>query len=303
MDITEYHDMIKQFFDNIRDVITMEENQTSTPNNISKQDNIMIIKTYFECLRYLIQKFNNKNQDIPEADKVIAQKLLQENVIQPIKWCLSSTNGLKPKYFFQHSSTLVAFFDKQSGLSLLYQQLLDTFWSLLFNLTTDDLQQQDVSELYLERVIELINDLYVSNPSLEEHKVKFLEENVDKPEPTLIPKEPHVSAAFIQKELKQLVLQLLRICLKKTLTMKTSKYIKHVRLLCNMFNDKEFFVKLSEDESLTTTLLTFVNLLKMSFLDNEASETVVDVVFEILNNLEKQQRFEFIEKELLKVSN
>lgn len=298
-DINEYQTLVKQFFDNIRDIIIAENSTLS----ISKQDNKMIIKTYFECLRYLIQKIQNKKDNTTEEESIVF-KLLEDNIVSTLKWCLTSTEALTTKYIFQHTATLVAFFDKQSATSTLYQRLLDKFWSLLFSIIPEELNKQDVSELYLERVIELINDLYVANPSLEEHKVKFVEDSNEESENTerpATPKEPHTTAAFIQKELKQLVLQLLRICLNKTSTMKTSKYIKHVRLLCNMFSDKDFFAKVSEDGKMETTLMTLVGLLKSSFLDNEACEIVVDVIFEVLQKLEKQQRFEFIDKELMKV--
>ncbi|XP_046806997.1 E3 ubiquitin-protein ligase listerin [Lucilia cuprina] len=301
-DMQEYHNLIKQFFDNIKDVITMET--PTNNNNTSMQDNKMIIKTYFECLRYIIQKVYNKKDKTVEEEKTLVLQLLEENIVQPIKWFLSGEDSLLTKYFFQQTSTLVAFFDKQSANCSLYQQLLEKFWCLLFTLIPEELHKTDVSEIYLEHVIELINDMYVAKPNLEEHKVKFVEvngeeegENAENP----IKDNNHTTAAFIQKELRQLVLQLLRICFNKTVSLKTSKYIKHVRLFCNMFNDKEFFAKISEDDKLDTTLRTLVDLLKSSVLDNDACAIVVDVVFEILQNLEKQQRFEFIERELIKI--
>uniref|UniRef100_A0A1I8NVG8 E3 ubiquitin-protein ligase listerin n=1 Tax=Stomoxys calcitrans TaxID=35570 RepID=A0A1I8NVG8_STOCA len=309
-DRTEYHQMVRQFFDNLKGVLVSET------NNISKQDTIIIIKTYFECLRYINQKIINasKVQPSPEENELVLQ-LLQDNVMQPLKWCLTSTNGLATRYIFQNASTLVAFFDKQHTDCPVYQQLLDKFWQSLFNITTEDLNQPDVGELYLERIIELINDLYVANPNLEEHRVKFAtlvaedketkDNGVDDNQPLLerprTPKEQLTAAAFRQKELKQLVLQLLRKCIKKTETLNTSRYIKHVRLLCNMFNDKDFFIKLTESNTLESSLTTFVNLLSTSFLDNEACEIVVDVVFEILHLVEKSQRFEYIDKQLMKI--
>lgn len=300
-DISEYNILVKQFFDNIRDVIISD----NTTLSISKQDNKIIIKTYFECMRYLIQKvYNKKEKNIQAEDDTIVVKLLEENIVETIKWCLTSPNNLIAKYFFQHTSTFVAFCDKQSTKSTLYRSLLDKFWSLIFHIITEDLKKEEVDELCLERVVELINDLYVANPSLEESRVKFVEDNVEeeKVEQCATPlKESHTVAAFIHKELKQLVVQLLRICLKKTLDLRTSKYMKHVRLICNMFNDKEFYAKVSDDNDLNTTLYTLVNLLKSIFLDNEACEIVIDVIFEILQNLEKQQRFLFIERELIEV--
>lgn len=305
----EYQDFVKQFFDNLKILI---ENEQAI--NISKQDSNIIIKTYFECLRYLMQKINNASKDggVTSDDIEFAVTILEKNLMSTLKWCLSSTNGVITRYFFQQSSTLVAFFDKQQSNAQLYPKLLDTFWSSLFNVTLEDLKQQDVQELYVERVIGLINDLYVANPCLEEHKVKFIEpctdnninENDEKDKAharPVTPKEAHTTAAFRQKELKQLVLQLLRICLQKTLTLKTSKYAKHVRLLCNMFNDKEFFAKLSENNTLEGTLTIFTDLLNACFMNDDACEIVMDVIFEILQQMEKKTRFEFIEQTLLKV--
>ncbi|XP_011292059.2 E3 ubiquitin-protein ligase listerin [Musca domestica] len=306
-DIEEYHNFIKQFFDNLKGVIVSESSQ------ISKQDNIMIIKTYFECLRYINQKINNASKeqtsDSSNTNRELLEYLLQENVMQPLMVCLSSPNSISSRYIFQNACTLVAFFDRQHTTSEIYQLLLDKFWQSLFQITTEGLNQPNVSELYLERVIELINDLYVANPSLEEHKVKFAEnekeddENSTKSERPHTPKSSQVAADFRQKELKQLVLQLLRICMEKTQNLKTSKYIKNVRILCNMFNDRQFFAKLSAaDESLDGALKAFIQLLSSSFMDNEACEIVVDVIFEILQHCEKAKRFEYIDKELIKIS-
>lgn len=299
-DISKYHNIVKQFFDNFKEVI-VAENSTFI---ISKQDNKIIIKTYFECLRYLIQQIHAKKDNTQDEEKALVLSLLEENVVGPIKWCLASTKAYTNKCFFQHTSTLVAFFDKHSSISSLYQQLLDKFWSLLFASIPEELNKQDVSKQYLENVIQLINDLYAANPSLEEHKVKFAEDNqanVEKIERCVTTKEQHTTAAFIQKELKQLVLQLLRICLSKTLALKTSEYIKHVSLLCSMFNDKDFFAQVSENGKLDDTLNTFSSLLKATILNNDACEIVVDILFEILQNFEKPLRFEIIEKDLIKV--
>lgn len=299
-DITEYQQLVKEFFDNLKQLIIVE----NAPLNISKQDTKIIVKTYLECLRYLIQKIYAKNESVVDEEKSLILNLLEDNIVAPLKYCLSSSEAFKSKIFFQYTSTLVAFFDKQSTSSELYKNLLDQFWCLLFAIITEDLQQQDVTELYLERVVDLINDLYVANPSVEEHKVKFAADAENdlkcNEQRAASPKEAHCSAAFIQKELKQLVTQLLRICLSKTLALKTSKYMKHVRLLCSMFNDKDFFAAVSED-TLETTLFTFISLLNTSAMDNDACEILLDVIFEILQKCEKVYRFKIIENELLKV--
>lgn len=276
---------------------------------LSKSDCIVIHNAYFECLRFLLQQINN-NKQREQKEEEFSFSLLDNNVLEPIAWLLKS-DSTHVKIFFQHSSALVAFWDRQINNRLdngdLYAKLLNKFWIRIFELVTQDLSADEVNEQLLGHVLLLVQDLHMANPSLESPSVKFVEgpnEKIEKSEPTTPVKKAQEAAAFIQKELKQLVIKLVRICLDKANKgsgsgTSSSRYIEQIRTLTKMFNDAAFYKSLTDDGDLASALNKFVSLLGQ--LSCQACESVVEIVFEILPLLETGKRFEYIEHTLMKV--
>ncbi|KAL9902258.1 E3 ubiquitin-protein ligase listerin [Glossina fuscipes fuscipes] len=313
-DETECHCLIKQFSDNLKNIITTND------LNISKSDNIVTIKTYFECIRYFIQKLIENEPMSPEAAK-FALILLEDNVIDLLKWCLSTTNPLTAKQCFQHIATLMAFFDKQVISYNPYEQLLNQFWNCLFVITSEDFFREDVNEFTLERVLELFKDLCLANPTLEEHKVKFIKneqncedvadkeityrENMEKAERDGKLKQGYSAASFINTKLKRIVVHFFAACLRNILQFSSCKYIKYLRVIIAIFNDEEFFSRVTDKGTLDATLSHIFAILERVITidhDNKSLEILVEIIFEILKKHEKVKRFEFIENKLMKLS-
>ncbi|XP_017072343.1 E3 ubiquitin-protein ligase listerin [Drosophila eugracilis] len=298
LDIYEFY---QRFFDDMKLAVT-EKFDPPLP----KSDCTVIHNAYFECLRFLLQQINNK-KDREQKEEEFAIRLLQSNVLEPIGWLLKSDSA-HVKIFFQHSSALVAFWDRQinnrSDNGGLYAKLMNLFWTRIFELVTNDLAAEEVNEQLLSHVLLLVQDLHMANPSLESPSVKFVEDaKVEKSEPSTPVKKAQEAAAFIQKELKHLVVKLVRICLDKAKISgggnSSSRYIEQIRILTKMFTDAAFYKSLTDDGDLGGTLNKFVFLLVQ--LNDDACESVVEIVFEILPLLEADQRFEYIKNTLLKL--
>ncbi|XP_017127246.1 E3 ubiquitin-protein ligase listerin [Drosophila elegans] len=299
-DIYEFY---QRFFDDMKLAVT-EKFDPPLP----KSDCTVIHNAYFECLRFLLQQINN-NKERDQKVEEFASSLLENNVLDPISWLLKSDSA-HVKIFFQHSSALVAFWDRQINQRLdnggLYAKLLNQFWTRIFELVTHDLAAEEVNEQLLSHVLLLVQDLHMANPSLESPSVKFVEEQdvkVEKSEPTTPVKKAQEAAAFIQKELKQLVVKLVRICLEKAKSSGTcsssSRYIEQIRTLTKMFSDAGFYKSLTDVGDLGAALDKFVSLLEP--LNDDASEPVLEIVFEILPLLESEPRFGYIENTLMKL--
>lgn len=303
LDIYEFY---QRFFDDLKTAIVGPHDPP-----LSKSDISVIHNAYFECLRFMLQQINN-NTERKEEVELFAFGLLEQQLLEPIGNLLRSDNA-HVKYFFQHSSALVAFWDRQcnndteKASCTLYVKLLNKFWTRIFQLVTQDLAVEDVNEQLLSHVILLVQDLHVANPSLETQSVKFIEDDEAKAaseqssQHSTPTRKAHDAAAFIQKELKQLVVKLVRICLEKANNgNKSTRYISQVRTLTKMFTDAEFYKSLTDLGQLHATLDKFVALLGQ--LNDETCESVVEILFEILALLEPAQRFEYIAETLLKVS-
>ncbi|KAL7734397.1 hypothetical protein ACLKA6_010729 [Drosophila palustris] len=302
LDIYEFY---QRFFDNLKAAIVGPHDPP-----LSKSDTSIMHSSYFECLRFMLQQINN-DAGRTELVEQFAFGLLEQQLLQPIGQLLLSENA-HAKYFFQHTSALVAFWDRQcnnesnkSSCSL-YVKLLNVFWTRIFEMVTQHLAAEDVNEQWLSHVLLLVQDLHVANPSLETQCVKFLEADVEvtTSEKTSQPSTPSKKgdgyAAFIQKELKQLVVKLVRICLDKANSSNNSaRYIHQIRTLTKMFADAEFYKSLTDMAELEATLDKFVVLLEQ--MNNEACEAVVEILFEMLALLEPAQRFDYIAQKLLKL--
>ncbi|XP_030078799.1 E3 ubiquitin-protein ligase listerin isoform X2 [Drosophila hydei] len=301
LDLYEFY---QRFFDDLKSAVV----GTHEPP-LSKADISIIHNAYFECLRFMLQQINNNAQRTAAMEE-FGYGLLEHQLLEPIGNLLHSESN-HVKYFFQHTSALVAFWDREcntnsdKSASSLYVQLLNKFWTRIFDLVTQDLAVEDVNEQLLSHVLLLVQDLHVANPSLETQSVKFVE--VDEEETTKVAsqqstptRKAHDAAAFIQKELKQLVVKLVRICLDKASSSSNSaRFIRQVRTLTKMFTDAEFYKSLTERGELHATLDKFVSILGK--LNDDACESVVDILFEILSLQEPVPRFEYIGGTLLKI--
>ncbi|TDG45249.1 hypothetical protein AWZ03_008311 [Drosophila navojoa] len=301
----EVYEFYQRFFDDLKSAVV----ETHAPP-LSKMEISTIHNAYFECLRFMLQQINNNAQRTPEIEQ-FGYGLLEHQLLEPIGNLLHS-ESVHVKYFFQHTSALVAFWDRECNSKTdksacsLYVQLLSKFWTRIFELVTQDLAAEDVNEQLLSHVLLLVQDLHVANPSLETQSVKFAEadEETAAAEPTSQQSTPtkkaHDAAAFIQKELKQLVVKLVRICLDKASSSSNSaRFIRQVRTLTKMFADAEFYKSLTEQGELRATLDKFVSILEQ--LKGDACESVVDIVFEVLSILDPGPRFEYIGDTLLKI--
>ncbi|ALC44763.1 l-3-76BDr [Drosophila busckii] len=302
MDLYEFY---QRFFDDLKSALVDAHDPP-----LAKSDASIMHSAYFECLRLVLQQINN-NAERTEQMEVFAYGLLEHQLLEPIAHLLRSDSA-HVKYFFQHTSALVAFWDRQCSSDAtnknafaLYIKMLNKFWTRIFELITNDLAVEDVNEQLLSHVLLLVQDLHVANPSLETHSVKFAEpaneEEVSSQHSTPT-RKAHEAAAFIQKELKQLVIKLVRICLDKVTASSgyiAGRYIRQVRTLTKLFTDAEFYKGLTELGELRATLDRFVALLGK--LNDDACESVVEILFEILTLLEPQESFDYIAQTLLKL--
>ncbi|EDW76782.1 uncharacterized protein Dwil_GK19431 [Drosophila willistoni] len=302
LDILEFY---KRFFDDLKIGIV----GTYDPP-LSKSDIMVIHNAYFECMRFLLQQMNQKEGGEEEQRNDFAIDLLQNHLLKPIAQLLSDENA-HVKCFFQHTSALVAFWDRQCqnghDKSLLYGKLLKLFWTDIFALVTENLAVQgEVNEHLLSNVLLLVQNLHVANPSLESPSVKFQEETESQQEEIIrsSKKETQEAAAFIQKELKQLAIKLVRICLDKAkISTNPSRYVEHIGILTRMFGDLKFYESLTESNEIRATLDVILGLLGNGSHDinKETCDSLMDIIFEVLVWLQPEQRFEYIEKSLLRV--
>ncbi|XP_030373651.1 E3 ubiquitin-protein ligase listerin [Scaptodrosophila lebanonensis] len=293
-----------RFFSDMKLAITEKFNPP-----LSKSECAVINNAYFECLRFCMQQINNNADRTTELD-VFAHKLLQQQLLEPIALLLHNENG-HLKFFFQHSSALMAFWDRQCVNDVdrdsLYAQLLNKFWTKVFQLVTEELETDVIDEDLLSHVLLLLQELYVANPSLETQSVKFVEASkeersqIDPAESSKVTKKGNGSASFIQKELKQLVGKLVRICLDKASAQKSSRFVRELRTLTKMFTDVSFFESLTDQGDLHATLDKFVALLSQP--NDEYCDSLVDIVFEILALQQPLDRLDYIAQKLLQLKN
>lgn len=329
---TSLNDFQKQFFDDIFIALT-------TLDNKSKSDYSAITSAYFECLRYVIQQINITIQSENSVEKIellkaVAKRLLNENIIDLLTMSLAS-DGFVVKYIIQHSSLLIAFWADPTKNSKLYIELLEIFWTDSIAFITEKLEKEKDDEIFLNNITELIEKLYSVNSKIEDQRVKFalevdeftteLDDDDDnngfqintkvnvttneernfysKVKSNKIQIDPLAkksnTASYIECELKNLVLQLVRLCLTKCTKELLSKYILKVHHLTNLFCDADFYERISEEKTITATLELLLKTL--DHLDDEICDHGIEIIFNALHFLAKEHKFDFIINNLLKV--
>ena len=303
-----------QFFTNLKSAICSDK-------VVSKADASSIIKTYFECYRYLMQKLKNSSE-LKSEDEDLIEILLKTHLLELISSFLNSDSNWA-KIIFLQTSALIAFWSDRQNESepkCLYVRLLNEFWKNIFDMIGSNVNsRKQLNPKFLEHLNQLVYDLYVATPSLEDQKVKFqvshdneevttknsviamFDQNGDGNSLSLNKcKSNTTSAVFIHKELRELVIKLVRLCLDNLRDPAYSSYIHHVRRLTKLFSSPEFYAELSSDKSgIDNTLNEFIDL--MDILYGDDCEVLIDIAFEVLQEVDKDKRFEFI-SQMIKVN-
>ncbi|XP_055909691.1 E3 ubiquitin-protein ligase listerin [Eupeodes corollae] len=282
VDLNEFH---KTFFSDMKEAIT-------SAKVISKSDCSSITAAYYECIRFILQRLNsNASTSETEPTSPMPQHILDEFVNNPIRWACAN-QAIAVKYIFLHTSALVAYWADNSS-SQLYTKLLQGFWSSL----SDEIGSKHLSELHVENTISLINNLFWANPPLQSHKVKFAANDEDDEDAVDGKNRPKSKAAppYVQKELRELAVRLVRLCLANMSKQNTLQFEAQIRSITKLYRDAQFYAEISEENTIEETLNTFAGLLTGGS-PAPPSEVIVEIVFEILNYLETDKKLQFINK-------
>lgn len=279
-------------------------------NSYNKSEITAIITALYECIRYIIQK-ENKNE---EYNLNLCENLIENYFIKFIEWCIMNET-ITVKLIFSQISILIGYFTKNSETSKLYLTLLKRFWiqldEILMNISKNCCNDNNSKQL--QKCLELIQNLY--NASINHNmncnnKVKFTSPDDHNEENDVINslnthaatsssnQKPKNMIENIVKELRVIAIRLGQIYIEKISKEKTIEYVPQLKELIQMFNDAKFYLEITNENDLKSVFKIVFDLFNT---DYTPCDSMMDIAFEILTLLDKNDRIENIEK-LLKVN-
>lgn len=212
-----------------------------------------IALSYYECLQYvLIQIYHEPNTDA----NTFCRGLVQEHLIEVIRWCIDNYVNAYKKVFVQIITLLNYWHQKQADTPA-YVDLLEYFWKefysmLEISLTSDDNSVTEKQLLAYFNLVQVLANKHISRPAITA-KVKF---DIDT-EPTNINVDRQTTDATVaissrlhESETNELVYRLCKLYMNRIANDNNPTFIVHVENLLSSFNTAELFARLSTKNSI-----------------------------------------------------
>lgn len=258
---------------------------------LSRSESTMIINTFFECLKYIVMKFN--------TDLILCEKLVRNQLIPLLEWCLTDNQACY-KAIFNQTAALVQYWSRNQNEIENYPMYLKSFWNNI-----ESLFEGLVLNLELRSDVTIISDMAVKQVEFlqslkhmvklkKQLKVTFTAE--EKEEPNISQETPLGCGSDYYEALNKLVLKTCEVYIKLI----NEKRIKTlIEQLCNIFSDfsdTNIFLHLRFGDEETKLSGIYWNILykwlKCSYL---CCKSVVDLIFLLIPTLDEKDKFDVLD--------
>lgn len=262
--------------------------QCSTVQN-SRSDVSNISTAYFECLQYVMIYFQKHEILTKDELNQFCFNLINLNIIDVVKWLLTS-NIVNRRHIFNQISSILSYWCQQSTNHPFYATLLKHIWPELTRVITESIQSNETGNLIkiTEAHIELIQCLKMCRSGkVKNAKVKF---NSDVDEIDSVVETKPIILGF-EADLNDFVYNICNLYFEKADELNDQVFINHLETLLRDFGTEELFKRLAKSEDITTL---YQKLSKWLSSDSLRSEKIVEIILFIYKYISDEKRNELL---------
>uniref|UniRef100_A0A1B0CLG7 Uncharacterized protein n=1 Tax=Lutzomyia longipalpis TaxID=7200 RepID=A0A1B0CLG7_LUTLO len=260
-----------KFYTNFFD--SLSEGLRSRYGSLSKSEMTAIVSCYFECLQYVVIQLL-KEDPLKNFNRDLAEKLLDKHILGTISWCM--TEGFKcGKCVFSKASAILTSWNQSKAANCEYEELEKKFWMRIFPVIESSVEGKELDSK-TEAHVDLCHCLKysITHRIPKGNKVKFMAEG---DVASVHPDSPQVAPVY-EEDLKDLVLKICSLYLKKTFELRNSVFIPKLHHFFSEFGTLQLYEKLTEHGDLSELLGSFETMLGDGKLRQEA---VVDIILKL----------------------
>ncbi|XP_055690814.1 LOW QUALITY PROTEIN: E3 ubiquitin-protein ligase listerin [Lutzomyia longipalpis] len=273
-----------KFYTNFFD--SLSEGLRSRYGSLSKSEMTAIVSCYFECLQYVVIQLL-KEDPLKNFNRDLAEKLLDKHILGTISWCM--TEGFKcGKCVFTKASAILTSWNQSKAANCEYEELEKKFWMRIFPVIESSVEGKELDSK-TEAHVDLCHCLKysITHRIPKGNKVKFMAEG---DVASVHPDSPQVAPVY-EEDLKDLVLKICSLYLKKTFELRNSVFIPKLHHFFSEFGTLQLYEKLTEHGDLSELLGSFETMLGDGKLRQEA---VVDIILKLYGFFPEEKRKEIL---------
>lgn len=328
-DTAFYNNWVNKFFCDFLLVVKVD-NFDAKSNE--KDEIIIALKTYIDCLRFFIQRtLNNVSidmngiNDITDTESsdhliegdidnnLLFRILFRQHLLSLLKWLIYHSSDELAMSGFNQISYIVAFYYKHCTNVPIYSKLLSLIWNSIARYM-DDIFNINVSNYPGSQVKRLTQFLKIMHYTILGIKSKNIDENKgldggasDGSDDKYINdlstlqavkndkiKEPSENYSY---ELKSLTHQLLRYCLHNAKQCDRIYCMEHVRTLTDLLGNKIIYAKLTANGTVLDSIDYLLYLLKhKSFVNEKQINILIELIYDVLHSYSSIMRPSMFQK-------
>nr|XP_036228730.1 E3 ubiquitin-protein ligase listerin isoform X2 [Bactrocera oleae] len=252
--------------------------------NASGTDHKVVLNSYFDCLKLVLNKVINSTEMPLDEKQQNAFELLHKNILDPTKCLLRANRNCACKSFFDSTLQMLADIKiEREANEQIQAYLLKEFWISIFDLVTSLITD-------IEHCPEGIIDIFQS-------LVKFDQEGLSDKLDLLL---PNGQKDRNKSKLKNLASDLVSHCLKRIAGKECESCLKHLLLFMDIFSDTKFNINITNNFDVTKSLEILIDLIPIS--NENLYVDIAEIIFKFLHYLDGDQQFDFINNILISVS-
>lgn len=303
-----YNNWVKNFFCEYLLVLKIEDSEVKY---VRDDDLIVILKTYFDCLRFFIQRtihnvsidlndliHNNYNLNLDNLtevgidDNLLFRILFEKHLLTTLKWLFSHSNDQLAITGFDQISYMIAFYFKHCNNVPLYSKLLNLILNDVKNYMEDifTVNVNQYPAIEIKRLTQFIKVMYTTFDINSNYSDMCDSLTDNSGESKDIDTNQRIDKSKIKEsteiyfcDLKNITIQLLRFCINNGKNCDQIYCMENVCALTNLFKDKCIYANLTDKGNLVDTFDCLLYFLKnKKAVDEKQIDLLIELIFVVL---------------------
>lgn len=288
----ELHNFYVNFFENINFGLRNVQMGRSEMSAVSS--------TYYEMLKFITMQ-TSSNSNISDKEKLeFASGLLDDHVIAVIFWCFNADSSFG-KHIFSNIASLLGYWSKNSHENELYQQLLNRFWSELYQVLRNSLETCDNISNITHSHVDLFRNLksHSQNDKAKGVKIKFIDSNETAPPTVNEDKIPSNSEnSTFMKNLNQTVYKLCEIYTEQISSTLQIEFVDSLEILVKEYQSDELFLQLAKwKDSKETNICALYDTFSSWLIEKDLRcESIIEIILVLYKYLKPSEKIDLLER-------
>lgn len=289
----QLHSFYETFFENINFGLRNVQ--------LGRSEMSAVASTYYEMLKYICMQVSNDHSMSGQEKLEFASKLLDDHIIAVIFWCFNA-DGSFGKHVFNNIASLLGFWTRNSKENELYQQLLNRFWSEIYQVLRNSLETSDNIASITRSHIDLIRNLksHSQNDKVKIAKIKFNDSNEISSSLADENNTPSSSVEYssFMKKLNETVYKLCGIYTERISDTLQIEFVESLEILVKEYQSEQLFLQLAKwKDTNETNICSLYDTFSSWLAEKELRcESIIEIILVLYKYLKPSEKIDLLER-------